>query len=197
VKGHRTYQFDAADHAVHHGIPVTTVARTIIDLAGCISSYLLGRVIDEALRRRMVTLEEIRAALARIPRGGRRKIRPIEDLLRDRLPGYSPGDSELEKWAIGVLRGAGFTDLELQIPVGAYFVDAGWSKLKVGIEPLGFDPHTTRSAFDHDAGRTTWLQVVAGWTLIFVTSNSTAQWLIDRATDARAKALDSLQRTPL
>lgn len=52
------------DVTVVRGIPCTTALRTVIDLAPSMEAEHLGRVVDDALRRELFTVEEARARLA-------------------------------------------------------------------------------------------------------------------------------------
>jgi len=45
---HRTGGFDAVDVAVHRGVPVTSVARTFVDLAGVVAAPALERALAQA-----------------------------------------------------------------------------------------------------------------------------------------------------
>ncbi|MEA2501774.1 MAG: hypothetical protein QOD01_1885, partial [Actinomycetota bacterium] len=56
VKVHVVIGLQVPDRAVKNGIPVTTVARTIIDLAQILSVVRLEEVLDHALAARLVSL---------------------------------------------------------------------------------------------------------------------------------------------
>ena len=54
-----TYRrLDPADVTVHKGIPVTTVARTLVDLTDVFDAHELANVIHEAAYRKLFDLEE-------------------------------------------------------------------------------------------------------------------------------------------
>ena len=50
---------------MHEGVPCTTVARTLVDLATMLDRRGLERAIDRAEQLRLFDLNEARAALAR------------------------------------------------------------------------------------------------------------------------------------
>ena len=52
------------DMTVVDGIPVTTALRTVIDLAPDVDRFTLERMVDDALARRLFTVEEAWARLA-------------------------------------------------------------------------------------------------------------------------------------
>ena len=67
VHVHRIAELDPSDVTERHGIPVTTPARTLLDIAAVVPVRQLERALAEALARRLVRPEELRALLARAP----------------------------------------------------------------------------------------------------------------------------------
>jgi hypothetical protein len=67
VRAHRTVAFLSCEHTTHCRIPVTTVARTLVDLSGSFSVAQLGRMADRALRRGKLRLDDLRKCVARTP----------------------------------------------------------------------------------------------------------------------------------
>lgn len=57
---------DPADCTRRHGIPVTTLARAIVDAAGVLSTDELAAVVNEAISRKLVQLRQILDAAARV-----------------------------------------------------------------------------------------------------------------------------------
>ena len=90
VKIHGANRLDASDITAVRGIPITTVARTIVDLAG---DPRLPRVFHEAEVARLLDVLAVRDALARVR--GRPHGREVEALLAD-PPGAGVTHSELE-----------------------------------------------------------------------------------------------------
>jgi hypothetical protein len=70
IRVHRTTRLDPRDMAVVDGVPVTSPARTIVDLAGEVSERLLKQAIRRAQALHDV---EIRDILAALDRAGRRR----------------------------------------------------------------------------------------------------------------------------
>jgi predicted transcriptional regulator of viral defense system len=62
IRLHRSTTLTARDVTVHEGIPVTTVARTIIDLARVLPTDALEKVVDRADQRRLVDFADLREA---------------------------------------------------------------------------------------------------------------------------------------
>jgi hypothetical protein len=60
-----------------HGIPVTTPARTMIDLAAVVRGPRLERILDSALDHRQVEIAELQRTFNRLARRGRPGIGPM------------------------------------------------------------------------------------------------------------------------
>lgn len=176
VRAHRTIAFLACEHTVRRKIPLTTVARTLVDLSGSFSVAQLGRMADRALRKGTLRLDDLRKCVAGLaPARGRHPTR-IASVLRRRLRGYEPGDSDLEMRFVRGLVAAGLPEPVLQhrITVGTrrYRIDLAYPEVKVAIEIDGWEYHGTRTAFDEDRARANDL-VVAGWRVLRFTSSMT------------------------
>jgi hypothetical protein len=68
---HESLAFDELDEIVVDSIPCTTVARTLFDLARSLSPVMLDANIDTALRRELVSLDDLRGASKRLATRGR------------------------------------------------------------------------------------------------------------------------------
>ena len=77
IRLHVVRSLPPTDVTRHHGIPVTTPARTILDLADVLEQRKLGRIVHEAEVQRLVTNAELRARLD--GRAGAAKLRAIVD----------------------------------------------------------------------------------------------------------------------
>ena len=104
------------DHrTVIEGLPVTTVARTVVDLATVVHPARLRHVVEDAKHSRLVSYEEIGLCLASVARRGKPGVRSLTIVL-DRLgPGTTPTTSKLERMMLDLLRGS-----DLPVPVGQY-----------------------------------------------------------------------------
>jgi hypothetical protein len=79
---HESLVIDDEDLDEVDGVPCTTVARTLFDLARKLTPVMLDANIDTALRRELVTLDELRTTSARLATKGRpggRKFRAAVD----------------------------------------------------------------------------------------------------------------------
>src|SRR4051795_1254807 len=120
----RRRQIDEADRAIHRGIPVTAVPRTLIDLAADLSLDALARACHEAGVRYRMTPAHLAAALARRPRNtpGAPKLRRIVD--GDARVTLSP----LERRFLELLAEHGLPLPRTNRPAGAYHVDCRWRR---------------------------------------------------------------------
>jgi len=85
IRGHETGWLPASDRAELRGVPVTTPARTLIDASGGFHPWSLGRIVDDALCRGIVTLSALAACFDDMPPSGRRPSAAMRVVLRDRL----------------------------------------------------------------------------------------------------------------
>jgi hypothetical protein len=118
----RRARTDRADRALHRGIPVTAVPRTLIDLAADLALDDLARACHEAGVRYRLTPAQLAAALARRPRNvpGAAKLRRI-------IEGDAPVTlSALERRFLELLREHGLPVPLTNSPAGAHGVDCRW-----------------------------------------------------------------------
>jgi hypothetical protein len=102
----------ADDRASCDGIPVTSVARTYVDLAVHLPVEVLERSIVQAVRNRLVTPEQLEAAVAR--GGAREAIDAIQQILAAKAwQNVFRSDSEVR--AVQLLRQAGFDEVRTNV----------------------------------------------------------------------------------
>jgi hypothetical protein len=154
-----------------HGIPVTTVSRTLFDLAGCAGIEVVERALREAEVLRLPERPGLPVLLARYPkhRGAGRMARLLHRF--SRLPtGISR--SHLEDRFREVLVRAGLpqpeTNVLLSVARQRYEVDFLWRAERVIVELDGHAVHGTRAAFESDRARDRRLQA-AGWRVVRIT----------------------------
>ena len=176
VRGHRSGALFTADLATRHRIPVTAPGRVLVDISAGLSYRELGTAMDDALRRRLITLASLQQCVARLAEAPGRRLAVLHELLGERVPGYDPGGSDLETRVLRLLLARG-----LPLPVQQYRVRIGGRTMKIdlayparrlAIELDGWEFHRTRTAFDDDRARAN-LLVASGWTLVRFTSRST------------------------
>jgi very-short-patch-repair endonuclease len=136
----------AVDDATRcRGVPVTSVARTLTDMAPAATALELERAVADALRRRLV----IRAALdAEVARGrpGSAAIRLVMELEK----GPALTRSEAERRLLELIRAAELPAPEHNVRVCGTEVDMFWPEQGVVVEVDGFAFHSARDAFERD-----------------------------------------------
>ncbi len=175
VIGHRSTLLVPSDLRRRRSIPVTSVARTLADCCGPLGIAGTGTALDDAVRRKLLTLDHMRATAARLMVKGRRHTGVLAAVLAERIDGYDLSESDLEVRALRLLRRAG-----LPAPVQQHRVrlgrrtvrlDLAYPELMVGIELDGWTWHRHRSSFDRDRARLSEL-VTFGWTVLVHTSRT-------------------------
>lgn len=162
------------DVTVARGVPVMTVARTVVDLARRCPRWRAERALDDALRRELTSMAEVQAAGERMRRFGHRRLKMLGRILAARAPEDSRTESRLEQRVLRCLRRAGLPMPVAQhpVPVGerTLHIDLAYPEARLGIEVDGFEFHRGRRAFDIDRRRANEL-LLAGWTILRVTSD--------------------------
>lgn len=131
-------------------IPVTTPARTLLDLATVLPSRELEQAIAKAERMHAGTQRRLLALLARYPsRAGTPKLRELLDGSRN--PALTR--SEAEERFLELVRRAGLPAPDTNVHVHGYELDFLWREERLAVEVDGFAFHSDRSAFEADRRR--------------------------------------------
>ena len=96
------------------GLPVTTVERTLVDLAGVCRRARLEQVVDDAVAARRTTVQRLCDCFDDLARPGRTGGALLRTVLADRQPGYVPPASALEARLLRVLKEGGLPRPVLQ-----------------------------------------------------------------------------------
>jgi very-short-patch-repair endonuclease len=162
-----------ADLTVIDGIPATTAARTLIDVAGRMPRTVFGDVFDTAIVRRIVTVDRLRARAVDLWAPRRNGCAIVLELLDERDPGLRDARDVWEAKVLRVVRRLGLPPprVNYRVRVGGKvrYLDVAWPDVKVAVEFDGFVPHSTRRVFDDDRSRQNDL-VADGWTVFRVTA---------------------------
>ena len=174
VIGHRSRELFDEDLTSRLAIPCVTPARAFVDVAGRLRPDAVGSTLDDLLRRRLLTLEELRRCAGRLHPGPGRALARVQGALADRWPGYDPGESDLETRALRAIVRSG-----LPLPRQQYRItlrgkptriDLAYPEERIAIEIDSWEYHgQMRSAFDVDHIRRDDV-VVLGWTPYTFTS---------------------------
>jgi very-short-patch-repair endonuclease len=151
IRVHRSSVLDSHDTTRHKGIPITTPARTLVDLAATLEQRALRRTVREA-QRHLVSLRELAATLDRL--GPRRGVTKLAKIL---ATGPAPTRSELEDVVLDLILAAGLPHPQVNQPliIGGRRVipDFRWPHLRLVVEADGAAWHDNRLAREDDAER--------------------------------------------
>jgi very-short-patch-repair endonuclease len=150
IRVHRVANLDPRDRALKNGIPITSPARSIIDFAAGSPPDELEWALAEARARRLLTDDDLRAALARA--GSRAGVGAVRAAMRtERGPRLTR--SEAERRLLRLIRAAGLPEPVTNARVAGIEVDFVWPDMRVVVEVDGFAFHGHRSAFERDRWR--------------------------------------------
>lgn len=140
-------------------LPVTSLARTLLDLAEVVPHRILIAAIDRAEDLRLLDLRDVRAALDAHPhRHGAAK-------LTKAIAQYAQGPvarSVLERDFLALCTGHGLPKPRVNRSLGAYEADFHWPEHRLVAETDGRAHHQRRRAFTKDRVRDAEL-LVDGW----------------------------------
>ena len=129
-------------------MPVTTVPRTIVDLAALLNPPDLARASHEATVRHRIKPDAVERIL------GRRHNWPGARELRRVLAGDEPVSlSKLESSFIAAVRRARLPLPKTNVTAGAHRVDCRWPQHRLTVELDSYRYHHTRHAWDQDRRR--------------------------------------------
>jgi very-short-patch-repair endonuclease len=170
--GLRVHQARLAEDEVTvvRGIPATTPARTLLDLAAVVGARQLERAVNEAEVLRLGDAVVLADLLRRHRR--RRGAGALRRILDEGRAGARVTRSELEDRFTAFLDDAGLPrpETNVHLAVGRRLVEADcvWRGARLVVELDGFAGHAPRQAFERDRARDRAL-LAAGWRVARVT----------------------------
>lgn len=166
IRLHRS-SLDESERAAEAGVPVTSVARTLLDIAEVVDAERLRHAFEEADRLKLLRLLELERVCAR---AGRRKGLPALRRLISAAQAPPAGRSPLEN-RFAEFYGRHLADLPeplANVSILGYEVDAYWPSHRLMIEMDSWEHHSHRAAFEHDRARDAAMQA-AGYRVIHLT----------------------------
>lgn len=156
IRVHSAATLAPQDVTLIDGIPVTTLARTLLDVAGDATRREVERALDQAEQQRLLDTAVIDEVLARA--NGRRGTRALRATLERHVPGSTLTRSELEEAFLKICREGGTppdaVNAWIPYPEGSGAeADFLWRSHNLIAEVDGRDVHTTRRAFESDRRR--------------------------------------------
>jgi len=146
--GVRVYRraLEADECVTVEGVRVTTVARTLIDLAQIVTGDRLEAAINAADKRDLVDPEALRSAIESYK--GRRGVRLLRQIL-DRNT-FALTDSQLEREFLPLARSVGLGQPRTGVRLDGFKVDFFWPELGLVVETDGLRYHRTPGAQARD-----------------------------------------------
>jgi len=159
LRVHEAHALDLLDDAVRQpdGLPVTSVARTLVDLAGVLAAQQLERTCHRAEVLRRLDVAEVERLLAGTRRRGASALRAAVATLSRTDPHITR--SELEERFLALVAAAGLPRPVVNARVAGYEVDLLWRRERLVVETDGAATHLTPAAFEEDRRRDAALQV--------------------------------------
>jgi hypothetical protein len=152
LRVHRTGQLGPEDCSWHRGIPLTSPARTLADLAGSLDERSLRRAVRRAQSLRRVQLGELVDVIGRL---GRR--RGVCRLMRIVATGPAPTRSELEDVVLDLVLSGGLAHPDVNVPLvidGRRVIpDFRWPAQRLVVEADGAAWHDHKLSREDDAER--------------------------------------------
>jgi Transcriptional regulator, AbiEi antitoxin len=147
---HRSRTLTEDDRRLEGGIPVTSVARTALDLAARVRPRSVNRLLQRSEELGLFDLPDFESVLAR--NRGHRGTRP----LRRAIAIYEPPPftrSGLEERFFDLVREYGLPRPATNYVEAGYELDAYWPELRFAVELEVYETHGSRLSFEEDAVR--------------------------------------------
>lgn len=171
---HPSSRMSQAERTERWGVPCTSPARTVLDLAAVVCRQRLDRTIDAVLRDRLLRPSDLYGVLALHARRGRNGCAAFRSALDSRIGDDPVPLSEWSRMVEDLLVDAGLARPRLEFRVCAADgkllaqVDLAYPARRVAIELDSVRFHLNRVSFVADAQRRNRL-ALAGWTVLSFT----------------------------
>ncbi len=148
IRVHRTTSLAGADLKHHEGIPLTSPARALLEIAADIEEEReLERALHEALALKLVTVAQVRAVLKRYStrRGAAR--------LAELVDGGCSGEATRSGGELALLRHlrkSGLPRPRVNAEIDRWQADFYWPEAQLVVEVDGSDFHSSRRAIERD-----------------------------------------------
>lgn len=149
VRVHRVATLRADESTHLDGIPLTTAARTLLDLAGCVEESELERALAHADRLGLADRDDIARLLVQHPR--RAGARSLRALVAGEAAALTR--SEAEARFLRLVRKAQLPEPEANVGISGFEVDFLWRRERLIVEIDGFAFHSPRIMFESDRRR--------------------------------------------
>lgn len=168
VRVHQTRFLTGADVDQRHGIPVTSIERTLVDMAAVFPLGRLARLLDAAVAGGLTTLDQVAHRLVTMPTRGRKGMPTLRLLLQERIGSGVADGNPFEGLMAGLIARSDLPSPVRQYMVcgseSRYYLDFAFPEHKVAIECDGLMGHGSPSAQCYDLRRQNEI-IEDGWNL--------------------------------
>jgi predicted transcriptional regulator of viral defense system len=167
VEIHRAHDLDDWHLTRVEGFPVTTVARTVVDLAMTRSVGHVGAIVDDLVSRKQLSLDDLEAVAQAVGRRGKPGTLTVRTVIERRI-GVDRSESELERRARRLIAEAGLPMPRPEYPIPwaphRRFDDA-YPKIRLALEWDSVRYHGQLETFELDRQRDR-DAVINGWRIV-------------------------------
>jgi Protein of unknown function (DUF559) len=169
IRLHRVGTVRTWETTINDGIPVTTPARTLLDLSPTLRPRAMEDVIAQSVRLGLFDLVAVRRCIDEHPR---QHGAPALRRLLDDLQGVGVADfrSTLEVTFLQLCDDHQLPAPQANVSLAGFIVDFHWPGTRLVVETDGFTYHSTPTAFERDRERDQHL-TMAGYTVLRFTYN--------------------------
>jgi hypothetical protein len=147
---HRARNLAEKDRGLREGIPVTSVARTLLDMAPLVDATRLARFLERAEKAKLLEVGTVDSVVGR--NCGHRGARRLERAVAIYRP--APwGRSEFERRFVAAVLAAGLPQPAMGWNEIGLELDVYWPEARFGVELDSWETHGTRGAFERDHER--------------------------------------------
>ncbi len=169
VRLHRVGTLTADETTRHHALPVTTPARTLLDIASILRPRTLEDAIAQADRLDLFDLVAVSRVLSAHPRQhGAPRLRRVLEVIAG--AGAAETRSPLEVALLQLCDDYGLPTPATNVALAGFIVDFHWLGTNLIVETDGYAYHSMPSAFEADRERDQ-LLALAGYRVVRLTFN--------------------------
>ena len=175
---HETKDLRGVDLTSRHGIPCTSLVRTLLDLPAVEHPFRAEQALDDACRKDANLLPVVRERFLQVARRGRNGTTVMRGFLNERPGGHIPVGSTFEQLALRAIEAAGIEKPVKQFKVvdGDFtaYLDLSWPRLRFAMECDSLKHHFSKAAQAWDRRRRRRLKRL-GWEV--------TEWTYDEVKD--------------
>ena len=171
IRCHYARALHPQDATVIDAIPVTTLARTYLDIADLLTHARLIDALEAGERQNKLDVGALHAVIARSQ--GRHGIEPLRSAIAELTDEAPLLQSERERALRALIRDHDLPEPQFNVYVEGELVDAVWPEHRLVVEVDGFGFHRSKRSFAADRERDRKL-VRAGWRIVRFTGDDVA-----------------------